>query len=99
MNETQNTNAGATANAYPGNNPPPGEFQNFGSTIPPKGPKRKKGLLIGGVILVILALITGITLYLKHKEKVEREEALRQKIAQQEAEKAEIGGRKKDVWQ
>ena len=90
MNETHNTNAGATANAYPGHNPPPGEFQNFGSTIPPKGPKRKKGLLIGGVILVILALITGITLYLKHKEKVEREEALRQKIAQQEAEKAEI---------
>lgn len=43
MNETQNTNAGATANAYPGNNPPPGEFQNFGSTIPPKGPKKKKG--------------------------------------------------------
>lgn len=42
MNETQNTNAGATANAYPGNNPPPGEFQNFGSTIPPKGPKKKR---------------------------------------------------------
>lgn len=90
MNETQNTNAGIPATTYPENHPPAGEIPNIGSTTPPKNPKNKKGLIIVGIILVIIVLVSGITMYLKHKEKVEREEAQRQRIAKQEAEKAEI---------
>ncbi len=90
MNETQNTNVDRTTTIYPGGQPPAENIQTVGNTNPPEKPKSKKGLIIAGVILLIIVLVGGIAAYLKHKENVKREEARLQRIAQQEAEKAEI---------